>query len=127
VGIATAFGNLFTALALVAAIRWDLTEASFARPSDLVITRQLLVVSAPRIAEGMAATVAEFPFNAILLAFGTEVNAAYQIGRRVHQQVTSPSREAITSPPASSSDRHSARATPTAPGSRAGRPPRSDS
>jgi putative MATE family efflux protein len=90
VGIATAFGNLFTALALVAAIRWDLTEASFARPTGFVITRQLLVVSAPRIAEGMAATVAEFPFNAILLGFGTEVNAAYQIGRRVHQQVTSP-------------------------------------
>ena len=90
VGIATAFGNLFTALALVAAIRWDLTEASFARPTDTVIARQLLVVSAPRIAEGLAATVAEFPFNSILLGFGTEVNAAYQIGRRMYQQVTGP-------------------------------------
>ncbi len=90
VGVATAFGNVFTALALVAAIRWDLTEASFARPTDAVIARQLLAVSAPRIAEGLAATVAEFPFNSILLGFGTEVNAAYQIGRRMYQQVTGP-------------------------------------
>jgi Na+-driven multidrug efflux pump len=50
----------------------------------------LLVVSAPKIAEGMVATVIEFPFNALLLAFGAEVNAAYQIGRRVYQQITSP-------------------------------------
>ena len=90
VGIATAFGNLFTAVALLGAIYGDWAEASFARPTDATITRQLLEVSAPRIAEGLAATVAEFPFNSILLAFGTEVNAAYQIGRRMHQQVTSP-------------------------------------
>jgi Na+-driven multidrug efflux pump len=90
VGLATAFGNLFTAVALLAAIRGPWADASFARPSDLTIARQLLVVSAPKIVEGLAATVAEFPFNAILLAFGTEVNAAYQIGRRMHQQVTSP-------------------------------------
>ncbi len=50
----------------------------------------MLAVSAPRIGEGFAATVAEFPFNAILLAFGTDVNAAFQIGRRVYQQVTGP-------------------------------------
>ncbi|WP_368408865.1 MATE family efflux transporter [Halorussus limi] len=90
VGIATAFGNLLTAVALLAAIRGPWAAASFARPTDPTIAKQLLEVSAPRIAEGLAATVAEFPFNAILLAFGTEVNAAYQIGRRMHQQVTSP-------------------------------------
>ncbi|MFC4448499.1 MATE family efflux transporter [Halorussus aquaticus] len=90
VGVATAFGNLFTAVALLAAIRGPWAAASFARPTDTTIAKQLLEVSAPRIAEGLAATVAEFPFNAILLSFGTEVNAAYQIGRRMHQQVTSP-------------------------------------
>ena len=90
VGLATAFGNLFTAVALVAAIRGPWTAASFARPRDAVIARQLLAVSAPRIAEGLVATLAEFPFNAILLSFGTEVNAAYQIGRRMYQQVTGP-------------------------------------
>ncbi|WP_132059179.1 MATE family efflux transporter [Halorussus amylolyticus] len=90
VGIATAFGNLFTAVALLAAIYGGWTKASFARPKDTIIARQLLTVSAPRIAEGLAATIAEFPFNSILLAFGTDVNAAYQIGRRMYQQVTGP-------------------------------------
>ena len=90
VGLATAFGNLFTAVALLAAIRGSWTAASFVRPTDATIARQLLAVSAPRIAEGLAATVAAFPFNAILLSFGTEVNAAYQIGRRMYQQVTGP-------------------------------------
>ncbi|WP_076430967.1 MATE family efflux transporter [Haladaptatus litoreus] len=90
VGIATAVGNLFTATALLLAIRTNWTQASFVRPQNQTITKQLLVVSAPRIGEGIAATIAEFPFNAILLAFGTEVNAAYQIGRRVYQQVTGP-------------------------------------
>jgi MATE family multidrug resistance protein len=90
VGLATAFGNAFTAAALLAAIRWDLTHASFTRPRDWTIARQLLRVSAPRVAEGMVATAVEFPFNALLLTFGTDVNAAYQIGRRMYQQVTSP-------------------------------------
>ncbi|WP_435156194.1 MATE family efflux transporter [Haladaptatus sp. DFWS20] len=90
VGVATAVGNLFTAIVLLLAIHSEWTRASFAWPRDRIITKQLLVVSAPRIGEGIAATIAEFPFNAILLAFGTEVNAAYQIGRRVYQQVTGP-------------------------------------
>jgi putative MATE family efflux protein len=90
VGLATAFGNVFTAGAFLAAIATDWTDADFVYPRRLVIARQLLVVSAPKIAEGLVATAIEFPFNALLLFFGAEVNAAYQIGRRVYQQVTSP-------------------------------------
>jgi Na+-driven multidrug efflux pump len=90
VGLATAFGNCFTAGALTLAIWSSRTSASFRRPRRLVIARQLLAVSLPRIGEGLVATVAEFPFNALLLSFGTEFNAAYQIGRRAFQQVTSP-------------------------------------
>ncbi len=90
VGIATAIGNVFTATAFVVAIATDWTEADFVYPRNLVIGKQLLVVSAPKITEGMVATVIEFPFNSLLLFFGAEVNAAYQIGRRVYQQVTSP-------------------------------------
>ncbi|WP_206424990.1 MATE family efflux transporter [Halosimplex salinum] len=90
VGIATALGNTATAGALTLAIWSSRTEASFTRPRDLVIARQLLAVSAPRIGEGLVRTLAEFPFNALLLTFGTDVNAAYQIGRRMYQQVTSP-------------------------------------
>ena len=90
VGLATAFGNVFTATAFVLAIATGWTEASFVWPRRLVIGKQLLVVSAPKVAEGMVATVIEFPFNSLLLFFGAEVNAAYQIGRRVYQQVSSP-------------------------------------
>lgn len=90
VGLATAFGNVFTATVFVLALATDWTEAGFARPRRLVIARQLLVVSAPKVTEGLVATAIEFPFNALLLFFGAEVNAAYQIGRRVYQQVTSP-------------------------------------
>lgn len=90
VGLATAFGNLFTATVLVLAIGSRFTDAGFARPRQFVIAKQLLVVSAPKVLEGMVATVIEFPFNSLLLFFGAEVNAGYQIGRRVYQQVTSP-------------------------------------
>jgi putative MATE family efflux protein len=90
VGLATTFGNAFTAAVLSLAIASSVTNASFVRPGEAVITRQLLAVSLPRIGEGLVATLAEFPFNALLLTFGTEFNAAYQIGRRAYQQVTSP-------------------------------------
>jgi len=90
VGLATAFGNVFTATALLAVLAVGWSDAGLCRPRRLVIAKQLLVVSAPKIAEGLIATVVEFPFNALLLAFGTPVNAGYQIGRRVFQQVTSP-------------------------------------
>ncbi|AFZ72155.1 putative efflux protein, MATE family [Natronobacterium gregoryi] len=90
VGIATAVGNVFSALALVAAIYGSWTPAGFVRPTQWTITRQLLAISAPRITEGFLTTALEFPFNSILLYFGTDVNAAYQIGRRVYQQITSP-------------------------------------
>jgi len=90
VGLATAFGNAFTALALVGALRSPWTPAGIAWPRQWVLTRQLLAISLPRIVEGLATTILEFPFNSILLAFGTEVNAAYQVGRRVYQQFTGP-------------------------------------
>ena len=90
VGVATAVANVFTASMLCLAIATDWAEASFVRPRNPVIAKQLLVVSAPKIAEGLASTLAEFPFNTILLGFGTAVNAGFQIGRRMYQQVTGP-------------------------------------
>ena len=90
VGLATAAANVFTATMLVVALLTDWADASLARPQSLVITRQLLRVSAPSVAEGLASTLAEFPLNAILLGFGTEVNAAFHIGRRIYQQLTGP-------------------------------------
>ncbi|WP_178918235.1 MATE family efflux transporter [Natronomonas gomsonensis] len=90
VGIATAGANLFTAGVLVVALATDWADANLTRPTDVVVTKQLLRVSAPSVAEGLVSTLAEFPLNAILLGFGTEVNAAFHIGRRLYQQLTGP-------------------------------------
>ena len=90
VGLATAGANVLTAGLLCLAIRGPWTEASFARPRDLTVASQLLRVSAPRVLEGFGSEIAEFPFNALLLGFGESVNAGFQIGRRVYQQVTGP-------------------------------------
>ena len=97
VGLATASADVFSACCLLVAIAvpagrfggpW--TAASFAQPRNPIIARQLIAISLPRIGEGLTATLAEFPFNSLLLGFGTEVNAAFQIGRRAYQQVTGP-------------------------------------
>lgn len=92
VGLATAASNVLTASLLLAALGTDWTDAALVRPRNPIIARQLVVVSAPRVAEGVAATLAEFPFNALLLGLpnGTAVNAGFQIGRRMYQQVTGP-------------------------------------
>ena len=90
VGLATATANVVTATLLCAAIYTTWTPANFARPRDLTIAKQLLQVGAPRMAEGFGSELAEFPFNALLLGFGEVVNAGFQIGRRVYQQVTGP-------------------------------------
>ncbi|WP_255171581.1 MATE family efflux transporter [Natrononativus amylolyticus] len=90
IAVATAIGDTIAAGTFLLVIYSPWSELSFVRPTRLVIAKQLVVVSAPRVAEGVTELIAEFPFNAILLAFGTEVNAAYHIGRRVYQQVSSP-------------------------------------
>ncbi|NHN42118.1 MATE family efflux transporter [Halorubellus sp. JP-L1] len=90
VGVATAAGNVFIAGVLCALVYSSATEVGFVRPRSAVVGRQLVGVSAPRIVEGLSNTLANFPFNALLLAFGTDVNAAYQIGLRIYQQITGP-------------------------------------
>jgi putative MATE family efflux protein len=90
VGLATAGANVLTAGLLCFAIWGSWTDADFAWPRDLTIAKQLLIVSAPRVLEGFGSEIAEFPFNALLLGFGETVNAGFQIGRRVYQQVTGP-------------------------------------
>lgn len=90
VAAATAAANVLSALLLVATTYTARTPTQLVRPTDTRIARQLVVVATPKIAEGFTSTIAEFPFNAILLGFGTPVNAGFQIGRRVYQQVTGP-------------------------------------
>jgi putative MATE family efflux protein len=90
VGIATAISRTVEALAITGAIASGRTSVSLVRPRDPTVTRQLVAVSTPTFAEGMSTSVANFPFNALLLLFGTEANAAYHIGRRIYQQLTGP-------------------------------------
>lgn len=96
IGLATLLSRGLEALAITGAIATRFTDLAFARPRSLVITRQLVAISVPNFAEGMSSTVANFPFNALLLLFGTEVTAAYHIGRRVYQQLTGPIYRSIT-------------------------------
>ena len=96
IGLATLLARTLEAVAVTAAIASSRTRLSFARPRSLTITRQIVAVSLPNFAEGMSSSLANFPFNALLLLFGTEVNAAYHIGRRIYQQLTGPIYRAIS-------------------------------
>ncbi|CCQ32501.1 DNA damage-inducible protein [Halorhabdus tiamatea SARL4B] len=95
IGLATLLARIAEAGVIVAAIASRWTELAFARPRSLSITGQLLRISAPNFAEGMSTSLANFPFNSLLLVFGTEVNAAFHIGRRIYQQVAGPVYRAI--------------------------------
>lgn len=90
VGIATAISRGFEGVLLLASIATRRSGLGLAITRDPTLTRQLLGISLPNFAEGMSTSVANFPFNALLLVFGTEVNAAYHITRRIYQQVAGP-------------------------------------
>ncbi|SNZ03187.1 putative efflux protein, MATE family [Natronoarchaeum philippinense] len=90
VGVATAVSRTFEAAAFGLAFLSAQTDPILRRPADRTITRQLVAVSLPNFAEGMSTSVANFPFNALLLTFGTDVNAGYHIGRRIYQQLAGP-------------------------------------
>ena len=90
VGLATAISQTLGAIVVTAIIAGSRTDASLARPRHLTITRQLVRVSIPNFAEGLSTSLANFPFNALILLFGTEANAAYHIGSRIFRQLSGP-------------------------------------
>lgn len=90
VGLATAVARTVEAVAILAAILSDRTAVALSRPRSLTVTRQLLALGVPRFAEQMSIGLAAFPFNAILVGFGTEAVAAYHIARRVYTQLGGP-------------------------------------
>ncbi|GAB3680613.1 MATE family efflux transporter [Salinarchaeum chitinilyticum] len=90
VGLGTALGTVFTASALFVIIWRYEPDLAFVRPQGYVICRQVVVISAPKIGESLLSTVAELPFNALLLSFGTNVNAAYQLGRLIGDTFSDP-------------------------------------
>ncbi|NHX35752.1 MULTISPECIES: MATE family efflux transporter [Halolamina] len=90
VGLATAISRTIEAALVTAAIATPRTALSLEPTWDTTVARQVVSVSLPSFAEGMSTSIANFPFNSLLLLFGTEANAAYHIGRRVYQQLTGP-------------------------------------
>lgn len=57
---------------------------------DIIIMKQLIKVSIPKIMQGLYQSLITFPFNSLVLLFGTEAAAAYHISRRIHQQLIAP-------------------------------------
>ncbi len=90
IAVATATGDTLAAAVFIVIIYSPWSVFSFVWPQDYIIGKQLIVISVPRAAEGSTELIASFPFNAILLMFGTEVNAAFHIGRRIQQQLSAP-------------------------------------
>ncbi len=62
---------------------------------DLTIAVQLFKVSIPRSLQGGYQSLITFPFNALVLLFGTEAAAAYHIARRIQQQLMAPLQRAF--------------------------------
>ena len=90
VGMATAIAHYFSAILVLFALVSTGVLTTFKFPRNLIITRQLLVISTPQMVSGVITTAVYFPFNALLLIFGTEVTAAYHIGLRMYHQLTGP-------------------------------------
>jgi len=90
VGIGTFVSRTVEGLSVLAVFAAPRGDRSLARPRSFTITRQLVGVSVPNFAEGMSTSVANFPFNALLLTFGTGPNAAYHVSRRLYQQLAAP-------------------------------------
>jgi putative MATE family efflux protein len=93
VGWGTALANFLSAVAYVVIFLLPISGLSLRFPRkgwDLTITKQLFQVSIPRILHGGYQSLIAFPFNALILVFGTEAAAAYHITRRIQQQVMAP-------------------------------------
>jgi len=60
------------------------------RPRDPTIARQIVRIGVPQSAAGVVTAVAVFPFNTLVLQFGTAANAGYQLAWRVYTQVLAP-------------------------------------
>jgi len=90
VALSTAGANVLAALAVIGVLATSRTDVDLVRPRDLVIMKQIVEIGTPRTVQGLSRTAASFPLSAILVGFGVEVYAAYQVGRRVSQQLTGP-------------------------------------
>jgi len=93
VGIGTFVAKFFDALIYISIfvlpgnslnLEFSVTDWNF------TITKQLIKVATPRGLQGGYQSLITFPFNSLVLIFGTEAAAAYHIGRRIQQQLMAP-------------------------------------
>ncbi|MCF8008967.1 MAG: MATE family efflux transporter [Halanaerobiales bacterium] len=93
VGIGTFIAKLISASIYFGLFMSSKSQFDLMMPSkdwDLTIIRQLFKVSMPKILQGIYQSIITFPFNALVLMFGTEAAAAYHIARRILQQLIAP-------------------------------------
>lgn len=89
----TAVGNLLSALAFLAVLASGRFSVGLARPRwDTTTAGSIVRIGTPQVVERVLYAAADVPLNAILLTFGTDANAAFQIGRRVQQYLRMPAR-----------------------------------
>src|SRR6056297_1118325 len=93
VGIGTFSAKLLSAIIYIVLFIGPKTKFNLQLPSkdwNYTIITQLFKVSMPKIMQGLYQSLITFPFNSLVLTFGTEAAAAYHIARRIHQQLIAP-------------------------------------
>jgi len=93
VGIGTFTAKTISAVIFILIFLSSKSEFNLKNPItnwNFILIKQLFKVSAPKITQGLYQSLITFPFNSIVLLFGTEAAAAYHIARRVFQQLIAP-------------------------------------
>lgn len=96
--IGTAVGNTLAGMSMLAVMASRCCRITFVREGLWAPEEawRILRIGAPQVLDRNLYALGEIPLNAIILVFGTEANAAYQIGRRVQQYARMPSRGGST-------------------------------
>jgi Na+-driven multidrug efflux pump len=93
VGIGTFTAKTLSAVIFILIFLSSKSEFNLKNPIknwNYILIKQLFKVSAPKITQGLYQSLITFPFNSVVLLFGTEAAAAYHIARRVFQQLIAP-------------------------------------
>lgn len=93
VGIGTFVAKTLSAIIFILIFLSSKSEFNLKNPIkhwDFLLIKQLFQVSSPKITQGIYQSLITFPFNSIVLLFGTEAAAAYHIARRIFQQLIAP-------------------------------------
>lgn len=90
--VGTAVGNVLAGLAFLAIFASGRFGVSLRRDAVVrpAIAREIFRIGMPQVLDRNVYAVGDIPLNAIILLFGTEANAAFQIGRRVQQYARMP-------------------------------------